>query len=127
MRWLDLEHDLGHVDQMESMDHPLVTDRVLEDGTPYKGPNRGGFLTEQLNAITEYHNRLIEYFRLKDRGVDPAVLEEHAEGVRYWRDRYESKGTKRGRSKTGTDFVNDNFPGLHELDARWLAEDGGAR
>ncbi|HEX3762860.1 MAG TPA: hypothetical protein VHW23_29390 [Kofleriaceae bacterium] len=124
MRWLDLEHELGHVDQMESMEHPLVTDRVLEDGKPYKGPNRGGFLTEQFNAITEYHNRLIEYFRLEDRGVDPATLEEHADGVRYWRERYESKGTKRGRSQTAKEFIDKNFPDLPGLDARWLEEGG---
>jgi hypothetical protein len=44
MRFLDLEHELGHVEQAEGCKDPLVTERVLENGKPYKGPNRGGFL-----------------------------------------------------------------------------------
>jgi hypothetical protein len=125
MRWIDLEHELGHVGQMEAMESPMVTHRVLEDGREYTGPNRGGYLTEQLNAVTEYHNRLIEYFRLKERGVDPELLQAHADEVRKWRKEYLKKG-KAERSPTVKNFIGKNLPDLPELDARWLAEQGGS-
>jgi hypothetical protein len=37
----------------------------------------------------EYENRLEEYIRLQQRGVDDSVLEEHAKGVRAARKTYQ--------------------------------------
>lgn len=124
MRFLDLEHELGHVDQAESFRKPLATRRVLENGRPYRGPDRPGLLTKQLDAIVEYHNRLVEFFRLKERGVAPQILREHADGVRAAREVYWRNGMRQGRAQSAKLFVRDNLPDLPALDARFATEDG---
>jgi hypothetical protein len=126
MRYLDFEHELGHVDQIQRLKQPLATERVLESGRPYKGPDRPGLMTKSLDSISEYHNRLVEYFRLKDRNVDASVLKEHADGVRAARSEYWKKGMKQGRAQTAKKFVQENFPELTELEKRFVTEEGGS-
>ncbi len=79
---LDLEHELGHVEQLESLRDAPATDRVLESGKEYSGVPKPGYVTTARDTILGFHNRLREYFRLKERGVPFDVLKEHAAGVR---------------------------------------------
>jgi hypothetical protein len=123
MRFLDLEHELGHVEQIQRFKQPLVTERVLENGRPYRGPDRPGLLTKSLDAITEYHNRLMEYFRLKARGVDPEIIQEHAAGVRAARSAYRKQGIKGGRAQSNTKFIQENLPDLPDLDTRFVTQE----
>ncbi len=119
MRYLDLEHELGHVDQIESFKKPMVTDRVTEGGKKYRGPDRPGMMNKTIDAITEYHNRLVEYLRLRDRGVDPEILEEHLDGLRAARKNYLNRATSGGRSRFGKDFVAEHLPDLPDLERRF--------
>jgi hypothetical protein len=125
MRWIDLEHELGHVDQIEAMAAKgklLATDRQLENGRGYQGQNGKNFIDAKLNSVLEYHNRLIEYFRLKERGVDPMILRAHADGLDRWRKVYENKAS---RSPSMQAFIQENIPDLPELNMRWLKEKRG--
>jgi hypothetical protein len=124
MRFLDLEHEVGHVTQIESFKSPIATERFLENGKRYKGPDRPGIFTMSMDKITEYHNRLIEFFRLKERGVDPDILKEHAKGVRDAREEYREKGISRGRGRSEIRWAEENFPDLHALASRFSAEEG---
>ena len=123
MRYIDFEHELGHVSQLEKLKQPMPNEQVLANGRPYKGPEIPK-VNIQRGAIIEYENRLQEFFRLRDRGVDPHVLEEHANGVRAARQLYADR-MQRARS-AGQNFVNQNFPHLPELDARFVREEGSA-
>jgi hypothetical protein len=124
MRFLDLEHELGHVAQLEQTKRPLVTDQVLENGKPYSGPNGSDRLTTAQDAVLEYHNRLVEYFRLKERGVAREILDKHRDGVRTQRQLYWKKGMSSGRSPSATTFVHDNVSDLPDLDRRFIDEEG---
>jgi len=121
MRFLDLEHELGHVEQAERFPGKLVTERVTEDGKPYTGPAGENVLNAARDTVTEYHNRLVEYLRLRERRVDPKILEEHARGVREARDAFWKKGMKGGRSESAEKWVNEHFPDLRDLEAKFFA------
>lgn len=123
MRFLDLEHELGHVDQLESLKQPMPNEQVLENGKPYKGRDIPK-VNKQRAAIIEYENRLQEFFRLRDRGVDAKILEEHANGVRAAREDYNERMAI--DRTAGRNFVAENFPRLRELDERFIREEGSA-
>jgi hypothetical protein len=67
MRYLDLEHELGHIQQLcERFGEKLLpTERMIEypDGRIKDISERGGVLTNWQNTITEYYNRLVEFIK----------------------------------------------------------------
>jgi hypothetical protein len=95
MRYIDLEHELGHIEQLLRFgEQGMPTDRVTEyaNGRRVESRNQEGVMAPWQNSILEYHNRLNEFLRLYERGVDVSVLKEHAQGVEEWRQTYSSKG-----------------------------------
>lgn len=122
MRFLDLEHELGHVRQMRDRfgGDPPPTEIVDENLKDAK--NQDGVLTKAKNAIVEYHNRIVEFLRLHDRNVSQELIKEHAQGVRDWR----ADATKRGmtRSTTLKQFLADHFSDLSDLEKKY-ADAGG--
>ncbi|MBR8835461.1 MAG: hypothetical protein DSM106950_15920 [Stigonema ocellatum SAG 48.90 = DSM 106950] len=123
MRYLDLEHELGHIRQLTERfgEKPLATERVIEyvDGRIKDISARGEVLTNWQNTITEYHNRLVEFLRLQERGANLELLREHARGVRHWRAQYREKGLKGGRSPTRQAWVQKHFPDILPLESRY--------
>jgi hypothetical protein len=124
MRYLDLEHELGHIKQLERFgDNIPPTQRVTEqqDGSLKTAPNQQGILTTWQNTITEYHNRLDEFIRLHERGASPELLKEHAAGVETWYQAYWKKGLKKGLSKSQQQWADNYFSDIAELRSRYLA------
>jgi hypothetical protein len=120
IRYLDFEHELGHVDQLTKTDPPMVTDRVLENGKQYTGgKGTSEYIAAKKNAILEYHNRIVEYVRLKANGADPQLLAEHETGVRHWREEYQNKGLSKGRGKSEIAFRDKYFPDLGDLEKQF--------
>lgn len=118
MRYLDLEHEVGHIDQLGRFGKQMPpTDKVvlLPNGRRTSAPNQKGVLTTWQNRIMEYHNRLVEFLRLYERCVDVDLLKEHAKGVDDWRQRYWHKGVKEERSPTRTKWANRYFGDIKEL------------
>jgi hypothetical protein len=124
MRYLDLEHELGHIDQIEGMGGDMPpTRRILEEpGRPPRDISKtGGVFTTWQNAVTEYHNRLVEWLRLFDRGASQALLREHAGGVAEWRRTYQKHVP---RSPTKSAWSSQHFPDLPTLEGRYTAAGG---
>lgn len=127
MRFLDLEHELGHIRQLTQRfggeAHP--TERWIEypDGkrTEVKNPPGTDVLTRWQDAVTEYHNRLEEYLRLEERGAGESLLREHAEGVKTHREAYVDKVTK---SPTKNSWVKTHFSDLDDLISRYFSSKG---
>jgi hypothetical protein len=95
MRYIDLEHELDHIEQLLRFGEPgMPTDRVTEypNGRRVKSRNQKGVMAPWQNSILEYHNRLNEFLRLYERGVDVSLLKEHADGVETWQQIYFHKG-----------------------------------
>jgi hypothetical protein len=73
MRFLDLEHELGHVHQLTGParfpDGPLPTEHVFErpNGVRVKAKLHGPELKRWQDACIEYHVRLQEFLRLSAR------------------------------------------------------------
>lgn len=123
MRYLDLEHEFGHIKQLERFgDKMLLTHRVIErfDGILKNAPSKQGLLTVWQNAIIEYHNRLEEFICLYERGVSYELLKEHQLGVELWRQAYLKKGLKNGRSPTQRAWVLRYFPDISQLQSRYF-------
>jgi 5,10-methylene-tetrahydrofolate dehydrogenase/methenyl tetrahydrofolate cyclohydrolase len=124
MRYLDLEHEMGHVEQALDRSRfpngPPLTDVVMQnpDGSRVQVHNAPQAMKGWQDPIVEYHNRLQEYIRLAERGVDPAVLGEHARGVDQWRDEYWRKGLKRGYSGSQAAWAEEHFPDIAALEER---------
>ncbi|MGB0385135.1 MAG: hypothetical protein ACPGWR_09955 [Ardenticatenaceae bacterium] len=94
MRYLDLEHELGHIDQFSRFGNQVPpTDKMVElpNGRRKRANIQDGVLTTAQSTAAEYHNRLVEFIRLYERGVDMEVLVEHADGVDDWDERYRKK------------------------------------
>jgi hypothetical protein len=129
MRFLDLEHELGHIRQLTQRfggeAHP--TERWIErpDGTrtEVKNPPGADVLTKWQDAATEYHNRLDEYLRLEGRGAGEGLLREHAEGIGKHREIYIDKVTK-GNSPTKKGWVSTHLGDLPDLVRRYAASRG---
>jgi hypothetical protein len=123
MRFLDLEHEVGHVDQVTDPrrfpDGPAPTDvdRELPDGRvrPGLGDDLAGNHKSWQNAIMEYHVRLEEFIRLANRGVDDSVLREHADGLDEWSDEYWRKGLNVGLSPSKAAWAEERFPEIGDL------------
>lgn len=123
MRYLDLEHELGHIKQLERFGENIPpTVRVMErpDRSLKNAPNQQGVLTNWQNTITEYHNRLDEFVRLYERGASPELLKEHAQGVEYWLQAYRKKGLKEGRSPSQKAWADKYFPDIAQMQVRYF-------
>ncbi|MEZ4401210.1 MAG: DUF4157 domain-containing protein [Kofleriaceae bacterium] len=118
MRFLDLEHELGHIQQIVERLADKGYTRVqkrLDDGrlvdvsaAAYPVPNK------QEKDVIEYHNRLVEYVRLRQRGgVDTGVLDAHAEGVVAYRRLADLEGRRSSKIRA---FIDEHFPDLSELE-----------
>jgi len=116
MRYLDLEHEVGHIKQLqERFGGKMATDRVIEkNGREKKATQTDGVLTKWQNTITEYHNRLVEFIRLYERGASRELLIEHARGVKTWSQEYRKKGLNNGYGSNRL-WAEKYFPDLIEL------------
>lgn len=129
MRFLDLEHELGHARQVtdprryppDRYPHGSLPDeyvRETPEGQRTKPKLHGPKIKSYQIAVHEYHVRLEEYLRLAERGVDPAILQEHARGVDEWRERYRDEIGRGRRSENRPGWVTDHFPDLTDLQRR---------
>jgi hypothetical protein len=125
MRFLDLEHELGHVRQITDPARfpkgPVPTEIVVEDARGRRNaPNQQGVLNTRQNAVLEYHNRLQELIWLDERGSTPAVLREHLDGIdgasgyKGWAERYYD-ATRGGAKSSITQWAREHFPDIPEL------------
>ncbi len=123
MRYLDFEHEVGHIQQLTERfgSRPPSTERIVQrpTGQRVKAPDQQGILTQWMDKITEYHNRLVEFIRLYNRGASRTVLTEHARGVARHRALYLKKGIKKGLSPTRTQWAREHFPDITELEAQY--------
>jgi len=126
MRYIDLEHEVGHVEQLTERFGGRVplTDRYLQraNGRIVVSNLRGGVLTYGQNAIAEFHNRMVELFRLKERGAPPELLKEHLEGLDYWQKECWEKGLKKRRGPEEQIWVQEHFPDFDSLDRRYQSD-----
>ena len=130
MRYIDLEHELGHVDQFTTRFGdkvpPLQKKIPLPNGTRRDVDVLAGIMTTKQKIIVEYHNRLVEFLRLYDRGVDVEVLKEHAhgpnldgeDGLDFWKKEYHWDALNRGLSTSRIAWTKKYFPELPELEKR---------
>lgn len=128
MRYLDLEHEMGHIRQLVRFgSSPPPTAKLvrLPNGAEVhaEGNLASGVLTSRMNTIVEYHNRLDEYVRLAGRGAPRAVLDEHATGLSEWRLAAESAGLGYERASIHV-WAKQHFPDIPSLEAR--CREGGA-
>jgi hypothetical protein len=103
MRFLDLEHEMGHLRQLDRFGTaPPPTLKLVrkQNGAEVEagGSLQAGTLTTRQNAVVEYHNRLDEYIRLASRDAPGDLLTEHAQGLNHWRKQAETDGLGRGGS-----------------------------
>lgn len=118
MRYLDLEHELGHIDQFSRFGNQVPpTDKVVElpNGRRKSANIKDGILTTAQATAVEYHNRLVEFIRLYERGVEMEVLVEHAGGVDYWHKRYRKK-LRGKRNKNMPVWIKKYFDDLDNLE-----------
>ena len=124
MRFLDLEHELGHfrqlTDPVRFPDGPPPSELFREhpDGRVTNLKNSPLILQPWQNKIVEYHNRLQEFIWLAERGVDPQVLARHASGVDYWHKQYWDKGVYENHGVTKPAWAREHFPDIPELQRR---------
>jgi hypothetical protein len=131
MRFLDLEHELGHIKQLTERFGPKArpTERWIEypDGKMKEVSNPSGeeVLTKWQDTVTEYHNRLQEWLRLKSRNAGPELLKEHADGIRRARVEYRDKGLKGGSAgQTRPKWIAEHFPDLPDLERKYIDAGG---
>jgi hypothetical protein len=126
MRYIDLEHELGHIEQFTTRFGDTVP--PLEKKIEFSKHHRrdvdvlAGIMTTKQKIIVEYNNRLVEFLRLYERGVEPKILTDHAEGdegVDYWNTEYLNDGINDGLSTTGLAFVKNHFPDIPELERKY--------
>ena len=120
MRFLDLEHEMGHIEQLKRFAEPPPTKRKVS--TPRgeveaAGNQLQGILTTEQNAITEYHNRLAEFVRLCNT-TTPDVLAMEFDGIQEWRVEAENTaGLGRGNNKN-TRWAKQYFSDIPDLESR---------
>lgn len=125
MRYLDLEHELGHINQLFDTnrfpDGPPPSEIVTPTRNSPKGYkrafNQSGILTIDQNAVLEYHNRLQELLWLGERGAPPDVMREHLAGADDWFDRYRKATSGRQGNRT-IGWQRRHFGDLQELERR---------
>ncbi len=120
MRYLDFEHEVGHVNQMMDKarfpDGPPPTDIVIEKpGGTTAARDQSGVLTMWQDAIVEYHNRLQEVISLSERGASPSIVKEHLDGLDAHYARYRDKGLMGGRSPSRGKWADEHFPDIADL------------
>jgi hypothetical protein len=114
MRFLDLEHEMGHIEQLERLGFPPTKRMVRSNTKPEtyaKGNLAEGILTAKQNTIVEYHNRLREFVRLLPI-ANSATLESELSGIEIWRVAAEQKGGL-GRIDSTTTAWAKHF--LHDI------------
>lgn len=128
MRYLDLEHELGHVrqatDPARFPDGPRPTSIVIEDSRGRRNaPDQAGVLTTRHNAVVEYHNRLQELLWLERRGASSSVMREHMEGIdgsildKGWKKKYEA-ATAGGQKSSIAQWARQHFPDIPALESQ---------
>jgi hypothetical protein len=125
MRYLDLEHEVGHIEQLqhinEESNEDIFTHRFIEkNGRQKESRNADKVLTGWQDIITEYHNRLVEFIRLYDRKASSELLQEHAKGLEEWAQTYWHKGIKQGRSEKQVEWSQKYFPDIDTLRSRYF-------
>lgn len=133
MRFLDLEHEFGHVLQNELRLKGVITStkrvRRFEDNRPDKllpaGPTT---MKNWQYPIIEYHNRLDEFIRLAGRTDDLSILGPHADGVIEWKNKM-NKILRGGKPSKVNKFKDDYFADIINLegDVRKLMVEKGLR
>jgi hypothetical protein len=122
MRFLDLEHEYGHLQQLEKLGNPPLTREImLPNGitTKARGNDLQGTITKSQNRILEYHNRLQEYMHLRARGASPELLQDHARGIADWRKDAYGKGGLSVSQSSEMKWTQENFPDLFELEKQY--------
>ena len=117
MRYIDLEHEVGHIRQLERFEGNLYTDRYKQNNNGKRklfNQNAPHVLQEWQDHITEYHNRLDEFLRLHKRDTNPELLLEHAESISIWYEK-QGKGTRWGKKKDRMKWTERHFPDLRQL------------
>lgn len=128
MRYSDLEHELGHIHQLErfSEANRPATETLVKnaDGTVEvaEGDLRRGTLDRKLDNISEYHNRLEEWIRFAERGAPADFLRQEADSVYQWRKAAERAGL--GHGGTNHLWAQQYFPEIPALERR-VRELGG--
>lgn len=129
MRFLDLEHELGHARQVtdprryppERYPHGSLPDEYVHEtpeGERRKARVHGPKVKKFQYAAHEYHVRMEEYLRLAERGVDPPILQEHARGVDEHRQEHYQQLRKGSYSEDREGWVRAHFPDIPELERR---------
>ncbi len=133
MRYLDLEHEVGHIEQLSKLANAKLTKpsssgrdlytgilytgiiEIKNNGTrkqwkPSKCNNQIDIMKDWQNIILEYDNRLQEFLRLHERNATSELLREHSQrinlGVDYWKEESD-KIVARKRSRK--EWAQDNF------------------
>jgi hypothetical protein len=122
MRFLDLEHEYGHLQQLERLGNPpLHRVNKLSNGKEVNaaGNDLQGVITSKQNTVLEYHNRLKEYTQLKQRGASVELLKEHADGVLQWREAAKTKGGLGITNSSTRKWTQENLPDLFELEDQY--------
>ena len=119
MRYLDLEHEIGHVDQLENnLGGEIAVEKVIRfepgSGRQNKQLKNGGLLTDRQDAIVEYHVRLQEDDRLVDRKADQELLDKHRKGLVDAKESY-LRAVNGGKSLKDIKWVKEYFPDLFDL------------
>jgi hypothetical protein len=111
---------MGHMKQLDRFGPELHTDTVMRrgDGTEQRldGTGNSGELSMPQNTVVEYHNRLDEFLRLTERGIDEELLAQHFDELDKWRIKAEKSGFGRGGRLTA--WARDHFPEIPALEER---------
>lgn len=119
MRFIDLEHELGHIDQIESRlyadPHFCTSAFIEENGIRHPDKLSPGLMKSWQDSITECHNRLIEFIRLHKRQVDDDTLIEHLVELETHYINYYRRGIKCGYSRRQIAWRDTYFPEIPKL------------
>ncbi|MFG1791238.1 hypothetical protein [Nocardia sp. NPDC049149] len=121
MRFLDLEHEFGHLDQIlyRFRDNPPIHERIQRiPGKKFDRtlPHTPGDFTGRNDKIVEIHIRLKEYLWLANRGAPKEVLDEQADlvetGWGEYRKVVDARGSKGAQDKA---WAEEYFPDIDFL------------
>ena len=119
MRYIDLEHEAGHVAQLEDIFGGNLPTEKWVQLTPIREvhiDNAPDVLKPWHDAVTEYHNRLVEYIRLAQRGVSPELLNKHLDGLQKTQQAYNKEMIwERASGKARQMWTKQYFPDLDIL------------
>jgi hypothetical protein len=118
MRFLDLEHEAGHVAQLEDRfggNLPIIKFVQLRPDREVEVKNAPDVLQGWQDAVTEYHNRLVEYERLTMRDASPALLAKHLQGINKSFIEYHKALSGKYSKPEQAAWVKQYFPDLNAL------------